>query len=112
MLARLTLLILCVGLSVAAPHPASAYRPFDGTDAAVAKPGEIEIEFQPAGVLFQGTQSNLVGAATVINVGLSKNWEAVFEGRGLFPLSSSDEGASLIGAGAFLKGVLREGSLQ
>jgi hypothetical protein len=28
--------------------PAAAYRPFDGTDAAVADVGEVEIEFQPA----------------------------------------------------------------
>ena len=26
---------------------AFAYRPFDGTDAAVADPGEVEIELQP-----------------------------------------------------------------
>ena len=31
--------------------PASAYRPFDGTDAAVAEEGEMEIELQPAGRL-------------------------------------------------------------
>ena len=29
---------------------ALAYRPFDGTDAAVAEPGEMEIELQPVGV--------------------------------------------------------------
>jgi len=28
--------------------PASAYRPFDGTDAAVADKGKMEIEMQPA----------------------------------------------------------------
>lgn len=28
---------------------ALAYRPFDGTDAAVADPGEMEVELQPAG---------------------------------------------------------------
>ena len=32
---------------------AFAYRPFDGTDAAVAEPGEMEIEFQPAGLFRQ-----------------------------------------------------------
>lgn len=36
---------------VALSDPASAYRPFDGTDAAVAKKGEMEIELQPAGRL-------------------------------------------------------------
>jgi hypothetical protein len=34
--------------------PAWAYRPFDGTDAAVAAPGEVEIELQPAGRLREG----------------------------------------------------------
>ena len=29
--------------------PASAYRPFDGTDAAVADLGEAKIQLQPAG---------------------------------------------------------------
>jgi hypothetical protein len=33
----------------ASSGPAWAYRPFDGTDAAVAAPGELEIELQPAG---------------------------------------------------------------
>ena len=28
-------------------RPAAAYRPFDGTDAAVTDEGEVEIEFQP-----------------------------------------------------------------
>ena len=92
--------------------PAAAYRPFDGTDAAVAKPGEVEIELGPAGVLRQGSQTTLVAPATVINIGLAKDWEAVFEGRGQFPLSSSDDRASLTDVAAFLKGVLRPGSLQ
>jgi hypothetical protein len=92
--------------------PASAYRPFDGTDAAVAKPGEIEIELQPAGAIRQGSQLNLIAPAAVINVGLRNDWEAVFEGRGQFPLSGSEDQAALTDVAAFLKGVLRPGSLQ
>jgi len=92
--------------------PAWAYRPFEGTDADVAKPGMMEIELQPAGVLREGGQTTLVAPATVINIGLTTGWEAVFEGRGLIPLSPSDERTSLSDAGAFLKGVLRPGSLQ
>ena len=69
--------------------PAFAYRPFDGTDAAVAAPGELEIELQPAGLEHeQGTQ-NLIAPWTVVNIGLSDAWEAVFEGRGETPLSPS-----------------------
>ena len=99
----LTLLIL--------PDMAFAYRPFDGTDAAVAEPGEMEVEFQPAGLLWSNDQRTLVAPATVLNFGLVKNWEAVFEGRVETPLSPSGP-TSLTDAGAFLKGVLRPGVLQ
>ena len=92
--------------------PALAYRPFEGTDADVAKPGTMEIELQPAGALRKGAQTTLVAPEAVINIGLTTGWEVVLEGRGLLPLSPSDERASLSDAGAFLKGVLRPGSLQ
>jgi hypothetical protein len=91
--------------------PAWAYRPFDGTDAAVAAPGEVEIELQPAGRLREGGSTTLVAPATVFNYGLSEGWEAVFEGLGQTPLSPSGS-TSLTGAGAFLKHVLQPGSLQ
>src|ERR1700676_232338 len=67
---------------------ALAYRPFDGTDAAVAAPGELEIELQPAGPLRENGSTTLIAPATVINYGLSEGWEAVFEGQGQTPLSS------------------------
>ncbi len=92
--------------------PASAYRPFDGTDAAVADPSELEFELQPAGVLWQGSDKSLIAPATVVNVGLPDRWEAVFEGQGQFPLSASDQAAALTDAGVFLKHVLRPGGLQ
>lgn len=38
-------LLLPFGLMWVSP-PAFAYRPFDGTDVAVADPGDLEIEFQ------------------------------------------------------------------
>lgn len=56
--------------------PASAYRPFDGTDAAVAKKGEMEIELQPAGRLRDEGGTSLIAPAWVINYGLSEDWEA------------------------------------
>src|SRR5262249_18862485 len=94
--------------------PAFAYRPFEGTDADVAKPETIEIEMQPVGVLLEGSQRSLVAPATVLNIGLIPGWEAVFEGRVLSSLAPSEDtsGPSLVGTGAFLKRVLRPGSLQ
>ena len=92
-------------------QPAQAYRPFDGTDAAVAKKGEMEIELQPAGRLHDESGVSLVAPATVINYGLSDDWEAVFEGNGQTSLSPVGP-TSLTAAGAFLKHVIVPGSLQ
>jgi hypothetical protein len=91
--------------------PSFAYRPFDGTDAAVADRGEFEIELQPAGRLRDGSDTTLIAPWWVYNYGFAENWEAVLEGRLETPLSSSDP-TSLTTAGAFLKHVLRPGSLQ
>ena len=91
--------------------PAFAYRPFDGTDAAVAAPGELEVELQPAGVQHEQGTRTLIAPWTVLNIGLSEGWEAVFEGRGETPLSPSGP-TELIDAGAFLKHVVVPGSLQ
>lgn len=102
------LIAVCTALSAG---PAAAYRPFNGTDAAVADPNEVEIEFQPLGALTQGSDKSLVGPWTVLNVGFEGRWEAVFEGKGLIPLSPS--GPFEITEPAFsLKHVFREGSLQ
>ena len=103
-----SVIALCL---IAWSGPARAYRPFDGTDAAVAAPGELEIELQPAGRLREGGNTTLVAPATVFNFGLSEGWEAVFEGQGQTPLSPSGP-TSLTAAGAFLKHVLQPGSLQ
>jgi len=102
---------LAASLCVAWPGSALAYRPFDGTDAAVADVGELEIEFQPAGIRRNGAQRTLVAPATVLNFGFKQNWELVLEGQLETPLSPS--GPSVFTAsGAFLKHVLREGALQ
>ena len=90
---------------------AFAYRPFDGTDAAVAAPGEVEVELQPAGRLREQKATTLIAPATVLNYGLSDGWEAVLEGQGQTPLTPSGP-TSITSAGAFLKHVLQPGSLQ
>jgi hypothetical protein len=90
---------------------ASAYRPFDGTDAAVAEKDKVEIELQPAGIFKDSSGKTLIAPAARFNYGFMENWEAVLEGQFENPLSPSGP-TSLRAAGAFLKGVLREGSLQ
>jgi hypothetical protein len=99
------------GAMYAGAPPAFGYRPFDGTDAAVTEPGKAEVELQPAGRLQEGSQSFLVAPGIVINFGLVKGLELVFEGRLLEPLSSS-EPPNLTDAGTFLKYIVRPGVLQ
>src|SRR6266487_2030253 len=98
---------LCVSFIylVAAVTPAFAYRPFDGTDAAVADPGQMEVEFQPAGSLHDETGTTLIAPATRLNFGVIEGWEAVLEGLRQMPLSPDAGPSSLSAAGAFLKGV-------
>ena len=102
--------LVCVCLLIGL-GPASAYRPFDGTDAAVADKDKFEIELQPAGLLKDASGKTLIAPVARFNYGYTENWEAVLEGQFENPLSPSGP-ASLRAAGAFLKGVLREGSLQ
>jgi len=60
---------------------ALAYRPFVGTDAAVADLGELETEFGPAEPIRAGSQRLLTSADTVFNLGVAEGWEAVLQGQ-------------------------------
>jgi hypothetical protein len=90
---------------------AHAYRPFDGTDAAVADPGEVEVELQPAGAQRSQGQNQLIAPAVVLNYGFLENWETVLEGQLQTPFSPSGP-TTLAASGAFLKHIIRPGSLQ
>jgi hypothetical protein len=91
---------------------AQAYRPFDGTDAAVAAPGEVEIELGPVEYLRDGSERALFAPNVRLNYGFAPGWEAVLEGELAHGLAAGTNGTRLVGNGAFLKGMLREGSLQ
>jgi hypothetical protein len=111
---RLTRLIVGIGGAVAIclfAWPAAAYRPFDGTDAAVAGLNEVEVELQPAGHLQTGPQSTLVAPAVVYNYGFAERWEMVLQGQVETPLSPGGP-SSLAATTAFLKYVVRPGVLQ
>lgn len=90
---------------------AFAYRPFDGTDADVVAPRDVEIEAGPLGYEREGHARFLVGPALVLNYGLTRGIEAVLEGRQQRALDrvrdSQTENVALS-----LKSLLREGSLQ
>jgi hypothetical protein len=101
----------CVGVVVIClfPRPAAAYRPFDGTDAAVANLNEVEIELQPVGRLQTGSQSSLIAPAVVYNYGFAERWEIVLQTEVDSPPGSS---SSFAASGAFLKYVVQPGVLQ
>ena len=103
--------VFSAGLLLGWNSEACAYRPFDGTDAAVADPGEVEVELQPAGAQWSREQNLLIAPAVVLNYGFLENWEAVLEGQLQTPFSPSGP-TTLSASGAFLKNVIRPGSLQ
>lgn len=92
--------------------PAEAYRPFDGTDAAVAGTGEMEIELGPVEYLRDGADRTLLAPDVRINYGFTPGWEASLEGDVAHGLTTGTPVVSVIESEALLKGVLREGSLQ
>lgn len=108
---RRGLVTLVVFLSTA---PAYAYRPFDSTDADIAGPGEVEIEFGPVGYLNEDGDDSLVTPAIVLNAGIHPRLELVVEGKGLAPLDrdASERRYQIVDTGLTAKGLLRRGSLQ
>ena len=90
---------------------ASAYRPFDGTDAAVADLSEVEIELQPIGSIKTGSQSSLIAPSVVYNYGFAERWEVVVQSQMMTPLTPGGE-ASIAADGLFFKHVLLPGVLQ
>ncbi len=92
-----------------APSSSWAYRPFISTDAAVADPKEVEIEFGYFTLEREKGESSFIIPRVVINYGLLKNWEAVGE----FAVRRSPDGeVNIIDPALFIKGVLKEGVLQ
>jgi hypothetical protein len=102
--------LFCCGLA-ACPTAALAYRPFDGTDAAVADPGQVEIEFQPIGFEQEGSRNALIAPANVFNYGSAPGWEAVLQGQLESQIAPSSH-ESLTANEAFLKYIVRPGVLQ
>jgi hypothetical protein len=101
---------IIVGIAALAwAAPAAAYRPFDGTDAAVADVGEVEIEFQPLGAAHAGGTTKGI-TDVIVNYGFADRWELVLQStpqvapQGFGPISVSNA--------ALLKHVVQPGVLQ
>jgi hypothetical protein len=98
-----------------APARASAYRPFDGTDADVAEPRVFELEIGPVNYYRQGDQLFLITPGMVLNYGLGARTELVFDANvyvGVHKWSPGAPRVALRGDDLFLKHLFREGTLQ
>jgi hypothetical protein len=93
-------------------NTAQAYRPFDGTDAAVADTGEVEIELGPTEYMREGQDRVLFAPDLRVNYGFAQDWETSIEGDLTHALSPNIPATSLVGNIASPKTLLREGSLQ
>jgi hypothetical protein len=106
------LAVVLAALATLWSERAAAYRPFDGTDAAVVEPDNVEIELGPTEYVRQGDERRLIAPNVRLNYGVAKGWEAVLEGQTTHGLSAAAHRAGQVETGFFLKGVLREGILQ
>lgn len=77
----MTRIIICGAILAMCSTTALAYRPFDGTDANVANPGELELELGYLGYLREGQSNSVIAPAAVINIGLEEDRELILEGR-------------------------------
>jgi hypothetical protein len=94
-----------IALLIVSSPPAHAYRPFDGTDAAVAETGQIELELGPLqGEREAGRTTYTPGA--VVDAGIAHNYELVVD------LDSVFLADSVVASDLLVKHVLRRGGLQ
>jgi hypothetical protein len=93
---------------------ALAYRPFDSTDADVAKAGELEIELGPVQWLRENGKRFLQVPAVIANFGLERSRELVIEGRHEVALDPDpgEHRSALVDNAVSIKQVLRRGVLQ
>jgi hypothetical protein len=94
--------------------PAYALRPFEGTDASVADPGELEVELGYLAYLREGAQKSIISPAADINFGIEGGTELVFQARARTRLrpDADDRRRSFEDAALLFKQVHRNGVLQ
>ncbi|TMH79920.1 MAG: hypothetical protein E6H49_10355 [Betaproteobacteria bacterium] len=94
--------------------PALALRPYDSTDADVAKQGEFELELGPLGGRREGSKRIEVAPAVIGNFGLAGERELVIQGQREVALDREpgEPRSAIVDNGVFIKQVLRQGALQ
>lgn len=91
-----------------------AYRPFDGTDAAVANVGEFELELGPAQLYRTQQRNYLLAPATVLNLGVAPGLELVVDFKQIIATRAEQEEprARWADSDILLKWIIRRGALQ
>jgi hypothetical protein len=108
-------LIAVAGIAfVLVSDPAFALRPYDSTDADVAKQGTFELELGPLGLRREDSKRIAVAPAVVGNFGLQGERELVIQGQREVALDRDPDEprTSIVGNGVFIKQLLRRGALQ
>lgn len=100
------MLLLAVA-AVFAPSRASAYRPFDSTDAEVVSPQDLEVELGYFNLDRSSGETSIATPKLILNYGVVPDWELIAE----FQVNEVPQ-LAVTAPGVFLKGVLREGILQ
>lgn len=113
-MSRIPGLLVVAALQLGYAERACAYRPFDSTDADVAKAGEFELEFGPVQRFDQGGKRFADAPAVVANIGLARDHELVIETRREVALDADpgEPRSAFVDNGVFIKQVLRRGVLQ
>src|SRR4051812_31076919 len=111
---RVAIRAIAAVLLAGIPLTAFALRPYDSTDAAVAAPGEFELELGPLGRLRQGDRRFRVSPAVIGNYGFAEDRELVVQGQRQVAIDSEpgQPRSSIVENGIFVKQVLRHGVLQ
>jgi len=111
--ARLNLLC-ALGMLLLVSEPALALRPYDSTDADVAKRGEFELELGPLGRRREGSKWIEVAPTVIGNFGLAGGRELVIQGQREVALDRGpgEPRSAIVDNGVFIKQVLRHGTLQ
>ena len=111
---RIFVLLASFAAAMGAPVTAHAYRPFDGTDADVAKPGEFELEMGPGYMAGPAMPPTFALPTMVLNQGMGHGVEFVVDGTNQMPLhrAGGEPVATLVDTDVQLKWLFHEGSLQ
>lgn len=107
-------LVCALGAFLLISGPALALRPYDSTDADVAKQGEFELELGPVGRRREDSKRIEVAPAVVGNFGLAGDRELVIQGQREVALDRGpgEPRSAIVDNGVFIKQVLRQGALQ